>query len=111
MTYCPSCGFNLSKDEPIERDGFLLDPRGTVSFCGRRLSFTKAEAAVLHSIGAAGSRTVEAATLACRFGDHDDPANVARVLVSRIRHRLAAYDVPCPVRTDHGRGYRWEVPA
>ena len=109
MSFCPSCGFNMTRDETVERDGFTLDPRGCVSFMGKDVPLTKAEATLLHTVAAADGRVVSRATVASRFGMSDDPANVTSVLMCRIRKRLSAFGAPCPVKNEIGRGYRWEL--
>jgi DNA-binding response OmpR family regulator len=105
--FCPSCGFNLTKDEPIERDGFVIDPRGVVTFEGRQVPFTKAEHNLLHTLARAEGRCVESAVLGERLGESEDPVNTARVLILRIRRRCWNAGAPNPIRTVWGRGYRW----
>lgn len=108
MTFCPHCGFSLDRDEPIERDGFTIDPRGSLSFLGEPVRMTRAEVCLMHTVASANGRIVSRSTVGERVGDQDDPANVASVLLCRVRKRLREISAPCPVVGVHGRGYRWE---
>jgi DNA-binding response OmpR family regulator len=106
--FCPSCGYSLARDEIIERDGFVLDPRGRVSFLGSPVTMTRAEAMVLHGIASCGNRTVKAEALGARISGSEDPGLVLRVFLSRVRRHLREQGFPSPVVTEPGIGYRWE---
>ena len=103
---CPSCGYNLSRDEVIDRDGFMLDPRGAAQFHGDDLGLTLAEALTLYAIASANGRPISHKTIASRVSDSND-AEVARIFVLRARRKLTVHDAPDPVRTMRGRGYAW----
>jgi DNA-binding response OmpR family regulator len=107
--FCPSCGFNFERDETIERDGFTLDPRGAVSFLGKAIAFTKAEAGFLHTIAASNGRLVTREVIGARIGQGEDPKDVATVMLHRVRKRLRAVSAPCPIVHVQGRGLRWEA--
>lgn len=109
MSFCPHCGYSLDRDEIVERDGFRLDPRGTVSFQGRAVRATTMQALILHSLASASGRWVKPHVLADRIGSEaEHPDNVIAVLLSRTRHSMAETGAPDPVRNEHGKGYRWE---
>ena len=108
MTHaCPSCGYNLSRDEVISTDGFMLDPRGVVSFGGRGIDITSGEAMLLHTIASEQGRVLRAETIGQRISDSDDPGNVAQVTVCRVRQKLRDAALPVPFHNVRGRGYAW----
>lgn len=104
--FCPHCGYNLTRDEVIEANGFTLDPRGSVTFNGLPVSLTRGEANLLHALARARGRIVTAETLHARIALREgrNPQTVA-VVISRIRKRVK----PCPITTVRGAGYRWGV--
>lgn len=104
--YCPSCGYNLTRDEVIERDGFMLDPRGVAAFGGGDLGMTPGEALVLYAVARGGGRPVQRNVILSRISDGCDP-NIVSVLLSRARSKLMSRDVASPIKTVHGRGYAW----
>jgi DNA-binding response OmpR family regulator len=112
MTFCPSCGFNLSRDELIERDGFVIDPRGGVTFEGRQIEIWPSEVSIAHTVATAAGRCVSIGAIAGRLDSEAiDPINRIAVSICRMRKRFAAANAPFPIETVHSRGYRWEMPA
>jgi DNA-binding response OmpR family regulator len=110
MTCCPSCGYNLTRDEVIEIGPWRLDPRGAVSFDGRRLSLTADCAMIMHSIAAAHGRPISLAALLSRIGS-EALTNIIQVQIWRIRDVLRASDIPVPFHTVRSRGYAWGAAA
>jgi len=103
---CPSCGFNLARDEVIDRDGFMLDPRAAAHFHGDDLGLTIAEALTLYTVAAAHGRYVSREAVATRVSDSYDP-NIASVFLTRARRKLVEHHAPNPVRSSRGRGFAW----
>jgi DNA-binding response OmpR family regulator len=106
--FCPSCGFNLTKDEPIERDGFVIDPRGVVTFEGRQVPLQAGEIIFVHSIAAGEGRCVPISALLERMdSESKDPLGLLHTRLCMIRKRFFGVGAPNPIRTVWGRGYRW----
>jgi len=103
---CPSCGYNLARDEVIDRDGFMLDPRGAAQFHGDDLGLTLAEALTLYTVAQAKGRPVSREAILTRVSDSEDP-NVVSVFLLRARRKLVEHSAPNPVRSLHGRGLAW----
>lgn len=107
---CPSCGFNLSADEVIERDGFTVDPRGTLKFEGRQVEhLSPFMTGIILAVARAGDRTLSIEAIQNRITESH--TNIVQVMVCRIRKILAAQSVPCPITTVRGRGYAWGLPS
>lgn len=108
MSFCPHCGYNLTRDEVIEADGFTLDPRGTVTFEGREARLTRPQVDLLYAMARADGRPVALPALAERMGSEaEDIRNVVSAQLAHTKRRLRAANIPFPVRTVWGRGYRW----
>lgn len=110
MTCCPSCGFNLTRDEIVEIDGWRIDPRGIAEYDGRAIHFAPAQLIILHSIAMMRGRIAARDAILNRMGTEAEP-NILSVLVCRIRRTINAAGIPSPIKTVCGRGYRWELPA
>jgi len=108
MSFCPSCGFNLDRDEVLQLDGFVLDPRGMIAFQGSPVLMTHHEAMAMHTVASANGRPVKTETISQRISDGEDP-HCASVFIHRARRRLLAAGVPNPIQTAFRRGYRWSV--
>ena len=109
MTFCPCCGFNLTRDEVMELDGFMLDPRGMVAFQGSPVLMTHHEAMAMHTVASAKGRPVKTEIISQRISDGEDP-HCASVFLHRVRRKLAEARLPNPIETVARRGYRWSMP-
>ena len=107
MTCCPHCGYNLARDEVIERDGFCIDPRGTVAFNDRQLRLTAGAFAMLLCIVRANGRPVRDDTI-LNYADSEGTENTVHVQMCRTRKAFAAQGVPFPIQRMSG-GYRWGI--
>lgn len=107
-SYCPSCGFNLHADEMVTDGPFTADPRGAVSYEGRRLPIGPAGSLILVTLLNARGRPVATETLMQRVSDGES-LNIISVHVSRMRAVFRAEGVACPIQTVHGLGYRWHI--
>jgi len=108
--HCPHCGFNLEQDQVIERDGFILDPRGAVSFHGEAITLPKNHVQLLYTLAASYGRPVRRDVLADRVGsESNNVSNTMSVIFGRIRKTLADAGAPWPVEVVWGRGYRWSL--
>lgn len=111
MTHCPCCGYSLEQDKVIERDGFMLDPRGPVAFDGAPVPISKQQSEILFAIAAEEGRLARHAMLAERIGYEGDLNSVV-VQVSKMRRRLEQHRIPNPIYTVDGfGGYAWGRPA
>ncbi len=111
MTHiCPSCGYNLTADAAVERDGWCIDPRGAASYRGVEL-FTRNTWVQILFTCASMTGIVKVDVLQARISDSEE-SNVAASQLSLMRKRLAYLSVPCPIETVRGdcvSGYRWRV--
>jgi DNA-binding response OmpR family regulator len=101
--FCPSCGCNLTRDEPVEVGPWKVAP-DAVWYEGQLLRLTLAEATILHTLARANGRAVKSAVLGNRACDSSDTSNSAEVLLSRIRKKLGPL---APFENIRGAGYRW----
>jgi DNA-binding response OmpR family regulator len=107
VTCCPSCGYSLTRDEPVERDGWRVEPTGAW-YRGKHILTGPSDSATLHAIASA-PRPVSTDALLNRLGS-EALSNVVAVYVSRIRSRCSALGVPSPIQTVRSYGYRWRSP-
>ena len=114
MTHtCPSCGFNLAKDEMVERDGWLLDPRGSAWLNGAEVPLSSGQAVILHTVGGESPRWVRTEALLNR-ASNSERENTVAVQMCIIRRRLRELGIAPPIESRHmrhGGGYRWKVAA
>lgn len=106
-SFCPHCGFDLANDEPMERGGLWMDPRGLCTWRGQVVHLTRSEHIVLWSILKADGRFVTNAILNDRLG-YDGDHNCATVLLSRIRAKLNPI-ARNPIETVKTHGVRMAV--
>ena len=104
MSFCPSCGFNITPDRPIERDGWTLTPT-EVHYLGEKLKLTECERIFLHTVARAGGRPVSRDVIGARMSDCESPANSASVRACHLRKKLPAV----PFKSEFGLGYKWAV--
>ncbi|MBB5986012.1 winged helix-turn-helix domain-containing protein [Sphingobium lignivorans] len=105
---CPNCGFDITKDDLVERDGFKLHPReGLGSYLGRSIGLTGSELVLLHTIGQA-KRTISREALHNRVSDCETFPEIVGTFVCKIRSKLRTAGVPDPIETVRGKGYRWK---
>lgn len=106
--YCPSCGYNLTTDPVIEVGEWRLTPvevwRG-----GQPVRLTRGQVGILYTIAAARGRWVSNKVIATRVGDAEDPDNLVRAQMSKMRRRHGADWLKGVVETQWGMGYRWVV--
>lgn len=108
--FCPCCGYNFREDEVVERDGFKIDPRAaTVLYEGKRLRMAATPARIMHAL-AASNRAVRGEALLARVSASED-LNTLAVQVHRARDACAEISAPCPIATQRGVGYVWQVAA
>lgn len=101
---CPCCGYDLVKDEPIERAGIAMAPYGQVLFNGADVKLTRGESAVLWCLMKAGPRPMPRHVLAERYGQKDtSDSNCVDVLLTRIKQKLAPHG-EVPIRNLRGVG-------
>jgi len=104
---CPGCGLDLQADEPIWRPEIFFDPRGQVLFHGKSMNLTVTERMVLHALLKADGRAIGHEALRERI-DSPETANVAQVMVCRLRVKFAQVDASREwIETIRGVGYRW----
>jgi DNA-binding response OmpR family regulator len=108
MNCCPSCGFNLARDEIVESGDWRLDPRGEIYHAGRLVRLPPAINILIHSIAAADGRVMGVEALENRIGTESN-GNIITVYVSRFRTLLRELGIPDPIKTVWGKGWRWAL--
>jgi DNA-binding winged helix-turn-helix (wHTH) protein len=103
MRLCPSCGFNLTADQPLTLGAWIIAPRWAQKG-GQDIHLSPAEHRLLHTIAAAKGRPVSTEAIANRISETEDPNSLVPVLVHRIRRKLGG---AAPFETVRGSGYRW----
>lgn len=101
---CPHCGFDLERDEPVDRAGIAIDPFGICQFHGQPLRLTRSERQILFAIVKADGAILSRAVLAERVGYEGDH-NVVDVFLTRIRNKMKPI-APPPLETVWGVGVR-----
>ena len=89
---------------PREGTGMLLAGKDAVVLNGRRIRFSKTEAALFHLLYENRERVVSAAEIATVLGDSE--ANTPAVYLYRLRKKLCT-DGKHRIRTLRGRGAQW----
>jgi DNA-binding response OmpR family regulator len=105
--FCPSCGFNLDKDRTVERDGYIIDPYGLVSYIGIPIRMPNQQRLLLHSIAVAPA-LVTHGVLSNRL---DCKLECLRVYASHLRNSLRQHAVPLIIEAVWGQGYKWKLNA
>jgi DNA-binding response OmpR family regulator len=101
--FCPSCGFNLASDEPIQLGRWLVSA-DEVCLDGERVALTAAEVRLVHTVAARAPRAVRREAVVNRVSDACEADNVVSVFMSRLRSKLGA---DMPIETVRGVGLRW----
>jgi DNA-binding response OmpR family regulator len=102
---CSRCGASQSRDEAVERDGFVIDPDYRVLWQGRAVNVSGTQREILYSL-AASVHTMTNEALIARTGLSGD-SNVLHVAMSKLRTKFRDFKIPFPVQTVWGVGYRW----
>jgi DNA-binding response OmpR family regulator len=105
---CPNCGLSLERDRPVERDGFVIDPRGAVSYQGRSLPISGAQRTILHAL-ASSQHDIRNDALVARTTDGEPFSNTIQVQVCAIRKKMRVAGAPNPIINARG-AYRWCAP-
>jgi DNA-binding winged helix-turn-helix (wHTH) protein len=107
---CRHCGVNFTRDEPIELDGWHVDPlMSIVCFRGEQHHFTPQETLYLHSILKAGSNGIRKEALFNRVSDDEDiEIKIVDVLVCKLRKKMSIIDPEYVyIKTMWGIGFAW----
>lgn len=105
--FCPSCGFNLEKDEPLAVGDWNIDLRGGVQFRGRHVDYlSTTQIGILHTIAASRPRNVSIEILTARHSESESSVSI-RVLICALKRDLRFQGIPVPIKTDRGAGYHW----
>lgn len=104
--FCPCCGYNIEADRPIDRDGWHIEPSGSVWFRGKFLRMRPAWATILHSIAKKADGCVSRIALLNRVTEREND-NLLSAHVSHIKRFLAERGIALPIESVRGNGYRW----
>jgi two-component system OmpR family response regulator/two-component system response regulator QseB len=101
---CPCCGYDIARDEPLERAGIAMAPYGPVRFHGADVKLTRGESAVLRTLMKANGRPIPRHVLAERYGQKEtSDSNSVDVLLTRIKQKLARHGAH-PIQNRRGVG-------
>jgi DNA-binding response OmpR family regulator len=106
---CPHCGYDLDANADIERDGFMLSYTNEPRYNGETMQLTRQQNQLLYTVAKA-DRPIAAAVIGERISDAEDSYNLVQVNMTRIRARLKADDIPCPIANVRGLGLVWQMP-
>ena len=97
---CPSCGYNLARDTPVQIDGWTVYLDG-LSHGLRQFHLPGRQGLIPHTLARASGRTVATGMLIERC-DLSSTGSL-KALVSQIRKRVPGL----PIQNIQGQGYRW----
>ena len=97
---CPSCGYNLVKDTPVQIDGWTVHLDG-LSHGLQQFPLPGRQGLIPHTLARASGRTVSTEMLIERCDLRSSGS--LKVLVSQMRKRVPGL----PIQGICGRGYRW----
>jgi DNA-binding response OmpR family regulator len=103
--FCPHCGHDIEKDQPIVSGDMQFDPRGDVLWQGEKVHLGPSQRMVLHALLKARGKILKRETIALRIG-HDgegDPRRLIDVHICKLKKRMPGL----PVETVYGVGLRW----
>ena len=104
---CPHCCLPLD-GPPVVRSGrFSVDPDAVVLYDDAALPLTSGEHLIVSALIRARGAIVSQLTLGSMIGNAANPLNTVRVLIHRVRSKLAGIGLPCPIETVPTRGLRW----
>lgn len=106
---CPKCGHNLSADERVYRDGWMIDPVGRFAFRGPALPIRATWANILHAI-ASTSVPITPEALLNRVSV-TERTNTIAAQICQLRRWLREGGFPDPILTHRGLGYGWNEAA
>ena len=106
--FCPHCGYDLEKAEPVQDGRFSYSPSAGFCVDGARLIAAPGVHEMLGTIMRAAGRPVSRDVLADRMGyEGDSPLNIVSVRMWQARVALKALSLDLPVRTIWGVGLCW----
>jgi DNA-binding response OmpR family regulator len=106
-TFCLNCGYNISKDETVERDGWVLMP-GKATHRAAHIDISMGQADILHALADAYPATVSGDALANRSSRGRYSTNSLKSTIFLIRKKLGPLS---PIETVRGEGYCWRTPS
>lgn len=112
--FCPHCGYDLRADTPMTYGDAHFDPRLGFSWRGEFIHLPASKRIIVATLMKANGRWVSTEVLAERCGyQGDDPGNLIRCHISKIREVLRQHGAPNLFNAKPGRGslgYRWIAP-
>lgn len=103
---CPHCGYSLTPDRVVERDGWRIDPRGKATHASGFVTTRQPWVIILHALALMDGRPVSIDMLLSRASDSDYP-NTITSQISQLRKTLREAGIPDPVLTSRRGGYSW----
>lgn len=106
---CPSCGYNLERELPIEDGPFAYDPTGPeFKIDGRAVQCRRQVREMLGGLMHARGRTLPFDAIAGRLGSEAHAAaRLIDVALYEARRMFEESPYPCPIERVRGEGLRW----
>jgi len=107
---CPHCGYNLTQDSPIYRDGWVLYPTVAI-YKEKVLALSQQEAGMLYALAKAAPLELTSEVIANRISRGEcDPRVRVGMAARRIREKLGSL-TPFYARGGAPGGYCWHDPS
>lgn len=107
--FCPRCGYDLAENVPVIINDFsIFGPGHPLCYQGQVVKLTPCETELCWTLMRAFPNHVRRNTLLDRI-DSDGGDEVLTTMVSKLRKKLTALGLPCPIATVRRVGYIWNV--
>jgi DNA-binding response OmpR family regulator len=108
--FCPNCGWDVARDQPILINNFSMFGDGhPLHYMGKQIKLTPGESAICWSLMKCYPNFVSPDTLLIRSNSDADTRNTISVLIHRIRRKIIGVAGVDPIENIRGRGYQWNV--
>lgn len=110
MHLCPSCGLDLSKNEPVSSATYKMHgPNGPLVIDGKDIPLAPLENEVAWALLRAKPAPLGKDAILLRIGSEGD-GNLVAVILCRLRKKIREAGVEREViQTVYGGGYRWII--
>lgn len=106
---CPHCGYDLRHDGPVLiNDWSMMGPTYPLFYKSESIRLRPQAGEFCYALMKAFPRQVRHDAMIGRLDtESEDPHNLLKVLVSRLKVAIRERGIPVPIVTDWGQGYRW----
>lgn len=107
--YCPSCGYNLRREEPLVSGDWYLTSERTC-YKGETVPITAQQSYIVYSVAQANGRWVKSEAIGGRVAHKafsEDPGNLVASQLAKARRKAMSAGFTLPVEGSRNRGLRW----